>query len=54
MSCVKIIVWSIAVHELSLKNYWRRGRRPNLVIFVDWSALIAGGWVVMAWSKNSN
>ena len=26
---------------------------PNFVIFVVWSALIAGGWVVVAWSRKS-
>ena len=28
-----------------------RGRRPNFVIFVAWSALIVGGWVVVSCSK---
>ena len=26
---------------------------PNFVIFVVWSTLIAGGWVVVAWSRKS-
>ena len=30
-----------------------RGRKPNFVIFVIWSALIAGGWVVVACSRKS-
>ena len=31
-----------------------RDRRPNFVIFVVWSALIAGEWVVVAWSRKSS
>ena len=27
------------------------GRRPYFFIFVVWSALIVGGWVVVAWRK---
>ena len=27
--------------------------RPNFVIFVVWSALIVGKWVVVAWSRKS-
>ena len=30
-----------------------RDRKPNFVIFVIWSALIAGGWVVVACSRKS-
>ena len=29
-----------------------RDRRPNFVIFVVWSVLIVGWWVVVAWSRN--
>ena len=29
------------------------GRRPDFFIFVVWSALIVGGWVVVAWRKKS-
>ena len=29
-----------------------RERRPNFVIFVVGSALIVGGWVMVAWSKS--
>ena len=39
--------------KLSVKNQWGRDRRPNFVIFLVWRALIAGGWVMVAWSKNS-
>ena len=31
-----------------------RERRPNFVIFVVGSALIVGGWVMVAWSKKSS
>ena len=30
-----------------------RDRRPNFVIFVVWSALTIGGWVVVAWNRKS-
>ena len=30
-----------------------RDRKPNFVIFVIWSALIAGGWVVVTCSRKS-
>ena len=29
------------------------GKRPDLDIFVVWSALIVGGWVVLAWGRRS-
>ena len=28
-------------------------RKPNLDIFVVWSALIVGGWVVLLWGRRS-
>ena len=28
-------------------------KRPDLDIFVVWSALIVGGWVVLAWGRRS-
>ena len=28
-------------------------RRPNVVVFVVWSDLIVGGWVVVGWGRNS-
>ena len=39
---------------ISLKSHWWRGRRPNFLIFVVWSALIAGGWMVVLWSRKSS
>ena len=30
-----------------------RDRRPNFVLYVVCSALIVGGWVVLAWSRTS-
>ena len=39
--------------ELSLKNQWGRDRSSNFIIYVVCSALIASGWVVVAWSKKS-
>ena len=38
---------------LLLKTDAVRDRRPNFVIFVVWSALIVGGWVVLIWSRKS-
>ena len=29
----------------------RADRRTNFVIFVVWSALIVGGWVVVVWGR---
>ena len=39
--------------DLLLKNNGGRDRRPNFVIFVVWSALNAGGWVVVGLGKES-
>ena len=39
--------------NLLFKNSGGRDRRSNFVIFVVWSALIVGGWVVLTWSKKS-
>ena len=36
--------------ESSVKK-WVRDRRPNVVVFVVWSALIVDGWVVVAWGR---
>ena len=30
-----------------------RNRRPNVVVFGVWSALIVGKWVVVAWGRKS-
>ena len=47
-----IIAFQFCYCELSLKNHRVGGRyrKPNFVIYVVWSALIAGVWVV-AWSR---
>ena len=39
--------------NLLLKTNMGRDRRPNFVIFVVWSALIVGRWVVVAWPRKS-
>ena len=39
------------IENLLLKINLGRGRRPNFVIFVVWSALIVGGWVMVPCSK---
>ena len=41
------------VSKLSVKNQWGRERESNYVIFLVWSALIVGGGMVVAWSRNS-
>ena len=30
-----------------------KNRRPNVVVFAVWSALIVGGWVVVGWGRKS-
>ena len=37
-----------------LKANRGRGRRSNFVIFVVWSALVVGGWVIVGWSRKSS
>ena len=37
--------------EPSIKNQRGTDRRTNFVIFVVWSALIVGGWVVVVWGR---
>ena len=37
----------------SLKNHWGRSRKSNVIVFVVWSALITGRWVVVTWSKKA-
>ena len=41
---------SDAVNRL-LKTNGGRDRRPNFVIFLVWSGLIFGGWMVVVWSR---
>ena len=36
-----------------LKINGGRNRKPNFVIFVIWSALIVGRWLVVAWDRMS-
>ena len=38
-------VFQFCYCELPLKNHCGNDRRPNFIIFLVWSALIAGGWV---------
>ena len=39
--------------NLLLKTNLGRNRRPNFVIFVVWSALVVGWWVLVTWSRKS-
>ena len=50
----KHVCFSILIFLFSIKNHCVRGRRPNFVIFVAWSALIASGWMVVTWSRKSS
>ena len=36
-----------------LKTNLGKNRRPNFVIFVVWSALVVGWWVLVTWSRKS-
>ena len=51
------LLFNSDVVNLLLKRNGGRDRRPNFVIvvfitiFVDWSALIVKGWVVVAWGR---
>ena len=47
------LVFNFDIVKLLLKTNAGRDRRPNFVIFVVWSALIAGRWVVVAWNRKS-
>ena len=47
------LLFNFDIVNLLLKTNGGRGRRPNFVIFVVWSALIVGGWVVVARSRKS-
>ena len=48
------LLFNSDIVNLLLKGNGGSGRRPHFVIFVVWSALIVGGWVVVAWSRNSS
>ena len=45
------LLFNFDIVNLLLKNNGRRDKRPNFVIFVVWSAVIIGGWVMVAWSR---
>ena len=36
---------------LQLKTNWGETEKPYFVIFVVWSYLIVGGWVVVPWTR---
>ena len=36
---------------LQLKTNWGETEKPYFVIFVVWSSLIVGGWVVVPWTR---
>ena len=37
------LLFDVDMVNLPLKKEWRRDRRPNVIAFVVWSALIVGG-----------
>ena len=39
--------------NLLFKNHGEKNRRPNVVVFAVWSALIVSGWVVVGWGRKS-
>ena len=47
------LLFNSDIVNLLLKTNMGRDRRPNFVIFVVWSALIVGRWVVVARSRKS-
>ena len=47
------LLFNSDIMNLLLKTNGERNRRPNFVIFVVWSTLIVGGWVLVAWSLKS-
>ena len=47
------LLFNSDIGNLLIKANGGRDRRPNFVIFVIWTALIVGGWVVVAWSRKS-
>ena len=47
------LLFNSDIANLLIKANGGRDRRPNFVIFVIWTALIVGGWVVVAWSRKS-
>ena len=53
--CRDVVVVSFDMVKLMWKKQWgrERDRAPHFVIFVVWSALVVGGWVVAAWGKKS-
>ena len=42
------------IANVLLKANRGRGGRCNFVIFVVWSALVVGGWVMVGWSRKSS
>ena len=47
------LIFNSDIMKLLLKTNGGRDRRSNFVIFVVWSVLIVGRWVVVAWGINS-
>ena len=47
------LLFNSDIGNLLIKANGGRDRRPNFVIFEIWTALIVGGWVVVAWSRKS-
>ena len=37
------LLFDVDIVNLPLKKEWRRDRRPNVIAFVVWSALVVGG-----------
>ena len=36
------LLFDVDIVNLPLKKEWRRDRRPNVIVFVVWSALVGG------------
>ena len=47
------LLFNSDIVSLLLKTNGVRKRKPNLIIFVIWSALIVDRWLVVAWNRMS-
>ena len=45
-------LFNVDIVNLLLKKQWGERQKANFLIFVVWSALILGGWVLVAWGRN--
>ena len=49
----KSLFFNSDIKKILLETNGGIDRKPNFVIFLVWSAFIVGGWVVLAWSRDS-